>query len=300
MSSEQIVVTPVPFQEITAIKSDQATGHDFEITIEGEISLNAYCTALIEKVLIIPQSAFAKFINHQCSLVLDPSNWLNRFEKLLSVNENLFFQKGIQSRFTKLYTLIELKREKISDVENTQLRQFKPLERFNSYTFDREYSFRKTKDYCEKLQSFEEKIFYLEDQITEYEQNPPHIVNHNEQDFAKQCQLEITRLNRQHDLKLKLELMQKQDGNVFKPLQVNAEAKSWINVFYQLMHTLGEDGKPILPGPASEVAQHICDCYLQMDGTPFNLQTVRTYLSKGNADGRPKQDKEINLNLGDK
>jgi hypothetical protein len=300
MSSEQIVITPVTFQEITAIRLDQATGSDFDIVLPPDFTINDYCTSLIEKVFSIPQSQLNKFIQHQTSLVRDPLVWLNRFEKLIAMNESLFIQRNQVSRHTKLYFIIESKREKVQRSQDAENDIIRPNDRFNGLSHDRLYSFNKTKSLADKLKDFEDKIFFLEDQITEYQQNPPHIVNHNEQDFVKQCQLEITRLTRQHDLKKKVELMQKQDENVFKPLQVNVEAKSWVNVFYQAMHTTGEDGKPVIPGTASEVAQHLCDCYLQMDGSPFNFKTVRTYLSKGGTDGRPKLDKEINLDFDEK
>jgi len=84
MSSDYINVKEVAFLEHPYLKSSQASGNDFDIVIEGEFSLNAYCTSLIEKIFTLPQSAFPKFINYQCSLVENAFKRLNRLETLLA------------------------------------------------------------------------------------------------------------------------------------------------------------------------------------------------------------------------
>jgi hypothetical protein len=297
MSYDYQTFTSVSFPEYTAISLDQSTGNKFDIILEGEFSPNNYCIALIDKVFTIPKSDFLKFLNHQCSLVSNSFIWLNRFEKLLSENEKLFSDKGQLSRHTKLYYLIENKREKIQNASEAESDIIHPNDIFNGIAHDRIYCFAKTKSIADKMKDFTDKILFLEDQITEYGQYPPHIVNHSEQDFVKQCQLEVIKVTRQHDLKEKLELMKQPASTEFKPMPVNTESKSWAHVFFQLMQTMGENGKPILAGTVKDVVDHICKCYCQMDGTPFNPNTIRTYLTKGKPDSRPKGDKEIDLDM---
>ena len=297
MSSDHFNIKEVAFLEHPHLKSSQASGNDFDILIDGEFSLNAYCTALIEKVFTIPQSTFPKFINYQCSLVENAFIWLNRLEKLLSENEVLFQENKKQSRFTKLYLLIEIKRKETQngDVDNSSLLGLSC--KVNGCTNDRVYDFSVTKELCDKLETPFEKIFFLENQITIYGQYPPHFVNQNSRNFAEQCQLEIDKVIRIEKFKKELAAMTPSTTVAIKKLPINTDAKPFVHLFYQLMHTMGNDGKPILPYTVAEVAEHICTNYSLMDGTPFNLNTVRTYLNQSRVESRPKNDKEIRLDL---
>lgn len=298
MSSDQINVIPVSFGEHSAVKPSRASSNDFDIVIVGEFSLSDYCTALIEKAFSIHQSAFPKFVDHHCSLVKDPFTWLNRFEKLLAENEDLFFEKKKHCRFTKLYLLIADKRKETQKVEGANSSLINLDSTVNGRTLNRIYCFEKTKAIADKMATFEEKFFLLEEQITIYRQYPPHIINHNIPDFAEQCQFEIDMLVRQEKFRREFTLQNTHTPVAIKKFPVNLETKSFVHVFYLLMQKTGDYGKPVLPYSVADIAEHICSHYCHMDGTPFKLNTVRTYLTKGKPDSRPKGNKEIGLDLG--
>jgi hypothetical protein len=161
----------------------------------------------------------------------------------------------------------------------------------------RVYDFSKTKKHSDKLDTLRKKIFFLNEQITIYDQYPPHFVNQHSPKYGQQCQLEIDRLLRQDKFDRELAEQDPPSTSVIKKLPINTETKSWVHVFFQLMHITGNDGKPVLPYTVAELAEHICTHYCQMDGTPFNLNTVRTYLNQSRIESRPKNDKEIRLDL---
>lgn len=297
MSSDQINVIPVSFWEHSAFRPSRAPGNDFDIVIEGEFLMSAYCTALIEKVFSIHQSSFPKFVDHHCSLVKDPFTWLNRFEKLLAENEDLFFEKKKHSRFTKLYLLIADKRKETQKVEEANSSLINLDSTVNGRTLNRIYCFEKSKAIADKMATFEEKVFFLEEQITIYRQYPPHIINHSIPDFAQQCQFEIDLLVNQEKFRREFSQLNTPAPVTIKKFPVNLETKSWIYIFYQIMQKKGKDGNPALPYTIAELADHICNTYCKMDGTPFNNSTVRTYLTNGKPENLPKGNKRINLDL---
>lgn len=297
MNSNYTNVKPVPFSEHSALLSAQASDNTFDILIEGDFSVKAYCNSLIGKIFVIPQSEFPRFLNHHCGLVKEPFNWLNRFEKLLSVNEELFFKKKERSRFTKIFLLIENKRKETQKAEDDNTSLFKLGDNINGCSHNRIYSFVKTKAICDNSNTYEEKIFFLEGQITLYRQYPPYIVNHNMPHYIEQCQLEIDMLVRNDKFRRELALQNIPTPATIKKFPVNIETKSFVHVFYLLMQKNGDDGKPVLPYSVADVAEHICSHYCHMAGTPFKLNTVRTYLTKGKPDSRPKGSKEIDLDL---
>ena len=97
------------FSEWRTIDTAQSAASIFDITHDQEPTLENYCIALLEKVFTIPQSQLPEFINYQLQLAQDGNTWLNKFEKLLANNEELFFSQKALSRFNKLYNIIEKK-----------------------------------------------------------------------------------------------------------------------------------------------------------------------------------------------
>lgn len=84
----------------------------FDILQENVIDNNAYYQELINKILKLPYAKLPDFFTHHCDFVEDPIKWLNKFEKLISENEELFV-KTKRGRMMKCYTIIESKRKEI-------------------------------------------------------------------------------------------------------------------------------------------------------------------------------------------
>ncbi len=97
------------FSEWRAVDTAQSAATIFDITHDQEPTLENYCIALLEKVFTIPQSQLPEFITYQIQLNSDGTTWLNKFEKLLANNEELFITQKALSRFNKLYNIIEKK-----------------------------------------------------------------------------------------------------------------------------------------------------------------------------------------------
>ena len=75
-----------------------ASNSPFDIIIEEEINLQSYCTALLQKIFDLPQSQFPAFVIYQCNQVKEAERWINKLEKLLANNEQIFTSKVVVTR----------------------------------------------------------------------------------------------------------------------------------------------------------------------------------------------------------
>jgi len=185
------------FQEYKTLHPEQDNGSGFEVIIEGEFSMNTYCQLLFNKIFNIKASKIADFLDYQCHLFKKPILWLNSLEKLVNSNDIQFEGKRLDSRYIKLISQFDIKRHSLQTIMDDDSNPKRSRKKLNGYTDEKEYSFTVVIDQLEKYNILEEKISYLQDQITDYQQNPPVFVSTIVKPFDTQCELEIVRLERQ-------------------------------------------------------------------------------------------------------
>ena len=141
MNSKAHLIHTSPFVEIIAMTKENATNIDFDIIIEGEMTLQTYCDALMNKVFHLKLSQFINFINYHCEKYNDAMTWLNKFEKLLTNNAELFTSKCGFVRISKLINLIELKRKELQDLSVVENKSKTPKRLINAEAEERYFSF---------------------------------------------------------------------------------------------------------------------------------------------------------------
>jgi hypothetical protein len=275
-----------PFSEPKQIPPD-----DFAIIIRGTFSIQQYCQKLFQKVFTIGLSEITAFLDHHCSLTLHPNRWLNSLEKLIKLNIDLFDTRPLQHRHTKLISEICLKR---LTLQMNQPKVKKQARKLNGYSDEKEYSFAQVKDHITTLETTDEKIAYLNDQIIDYRQNPPDFVSIKEKPFDKQCKLEIERLEKQELLNEKINRKKNADMQGQK-MPFNGNLNVLCDVFYKLMIKKAPNGKPILPWNITQATDHICNSFCEPDGSSLSPATVRTYLSPSKPESRPKTKDELEI-----
>lgn len=97
MTHKYQIKTNVQFTEHTAIPKEQLESVLFDIFTEDVTDNATYCTILMTKLFDIPYAQIPEFIAHHSNLIADPIKWLNKFEKLISENEELFHSSNIGS-----------------------------------------------------------------------------------------------------------------------------------------------------------------------------------------------------------
>ncbi len=177
MISHYPLLETVPFMEFTSVKVTDTFNHLFDIEKHTKENLQSYCQALINKIFQLRYSQIQNFINHHCSIAKKPIDWLNKFEKLIVVNEKLFQKGSNESRHIKLQTCIELKRLKLRCDEAQESPKRLNKKQINAESEERYFSFKEVKEELDRITIFEEKIVFLTNQKYDNQQSVIDFVN---------------------------------------------------------------------------------------------------------------------------
>ncbi len=288
-----------PFVEAVTVPAAQAGGTTFDIVVEKEENnLQNYCTALLQKIFNLRQSLFPAFINYQCNQVKEPMLWLNKFEKLLAGNEELFISLKALSRYNKLYNLIEKKRTELQPVINKEAKTKTPKRLINAEAEERYFSFHEVKEYTETLTAFSEKILYLTEEIFEYKQAEIISVNSKLQAYDIQCNQLIEKLQTMRKMKTDFEKEQQEKATGTTPylkIKLNGPINIITNAFKQMMNNIKPNGSPYISYKIKDVATFICENFTDENGQPLSQATVQTYLSPNRTDKDPNNDAAVKL-----
>ena len=291
-----------PFPEITAVPLTKTANDELIIAIDKEINLDSYCQALINKVFQLPHSKLDAFIQHQIALVKQPDKWLNKFEKLLTLNVHLFETEKDKTRLVKLYTLIEKNRSLVQSSSIKEVKLKTPPRLINATSEERHFSFHEVKNYVDTSEDFNAKVLYLNEEIFEYQQAEIISTNTKLQPYDVQCSKLLNKIQSIRKLKQELEKEQKELAQQSNPslqpkikLRINGATNILVNAFKQMMNKKGTNGKPYLHYNIKEVAEFICDSFVDEFGEPLSKATVQTYLSPNRIDKDPNNDDKIKL-----
>jgi hypothetical protein len=287
-----------PFVELMAVPAALAKNPVFDIIIDEKVTLQNYCNALIEKIFTLPQSDFPAFIDYQSNQVKNTTVWLNKLEKLLANNEELFILRKVLCRYNKLYTLIEKKRTELqsSRVKITIKRTPKRL--INANSDDRHFSFYEVKNHIETLPNFSEKIIYLTEEVFAYKQADKFSINTTLQAYNEQCSQLIEKLQTIRKMRADHET-EKQNSipnqTLFKKLQFNGNLNQLVDVFYQLHRELFVDGKPYIDGNTNDLIALIVNSFVDKEGKEISPLTVKTILKPSKEEKRPNTHKRLDI-----
>ena len=300
MISHYPLLETAPFTEFTSVKVTDAFNHLFDIEKIKEENLQSYCQALINKIFQLHYSQIQNFINHHCSFTQNPIEWLNKFEKLIVVNEKLFHKGNNESRHIKFQTCIELKRLNLICDETQESSQRLNKKQINAESEERYFSFKEVKEELNQIPIFEEKIVYLTNQKYDYQQSVIDFVNKNLPPFDEQCTNEIERLIEVR--KLEEQLTKKKTNSIHKStatlenkIKINSNLNQLVYVFFQLNRELFIEGKPFLDANTNDFVALICNNFVDKEGRKISPDTVRTILTPSKSDKRPKAHKRIDL-----
>jgi hypothetical protein len=206
---------------------------------------------------------------------------VNKLEKLIDLNRELFIHKDHLIKRDKVLMVIELLRQ---DIECRELH--------SQNCFDFEVVKQKLKTY----DTPEEQLHFLYERQAEYLQNKPHGVDAGIS-FDEKCSIEIEKIQ-------KLALLKKKgkhrETNVklktaSHRLVIRGQINILVDAFYQMLHEKKANGQPYLGANASQITQFIVNNFLDKDEQPLSEATVRTMLSPNKVDKRPKMDRKVLL-----
>ena len=282
-----------PFVQFSSVKVTDNFNALFDIEKTPKQSLDDYCQQLLYRISSISHSQIPAFICHHYNLVKDPLHWLNKFEKLLSLNDDLFNGSRNQSRLIKFYACIETKRNKLLDEIEKQEKKKPAKKHINAESEDRYFSFYELRKELSILLSDDEKIILLTKEKFEYQQSNIEFLNINTLEFDKQCEKEIEHI-------LALQILQNEIAKKLAcksvPIQeiekivLNGPLNIITNAFKQMMTSVKPTGKPYIQKRIKEMADFIAEHFADENGDQISKETLQTYLSPGRNDKDPNSD----------
>ncbi len=298
MQKKYQIKQTVQFSEWTAVSKEQSENALFDILQEDVTDNALYCSALIDKILSLPYAKLPDFFSHHCVYVADPIKWLNKFEKLISDNEEIFSSSANQGRMIKCYTIIESKRKEIELTGYKHTVAKLPMQYVNAECETRYFSFKETKNRVDELQDYTQKIMFLTKEKFDYEQASIDFINPKLPDYSNQCQKEIDQIQHLNRLtnEFSVEQMNKnKNGMPFNKLKINSNINQLVDIFYQLHRELFVNGKPIIDGNINDFVAVIVNSFVDKDGRELSPETVKTMLTPSKSDKRPKPHKRIDI-----
>ncbi|WP_136669370.1 hypothetical protein [Flavobacterium sp. H122] len=286
------------FVEMAVVRPNQASSHNLDIIIEGKITLQDYCNALMKKIFELHQSDYPIFLNYQATLVKEPIVWLNRFEELISNNEDLFTSKKALCRYNKLFNLIESKRKEVQFSSGKEIKQTIAKKYINAESEDRYFSFYEIKKIADSMEDDNEKILLLTKEKHEYRQSNIEFINQKLPLFDLQCSKEIKQIYELQSIKSSIEKFKPSaTGNSLAPvkLQFNCNVNQFVDIFYQMSCEIFVEGKPMIEGNINDIADMIVNTFVDKDGREISLQSVKTILKPSREDKRPNTNKRIDI-----
>ena len=281
MTSHYPLLKTAPFIEFTSVKVTETFNHLFDIEKITEENLQSYCQALINKIFQLHYSQIQNFIKHHCSIAKNPIDWLNKFEKLIVVNEKLFHKGNNESRHIKFQTCIELKRLNLICDETQESPPRLNKKQINAESEERYFSFKEVKEELDRIPIFEEKIVFLTNQKYDYQQSVIDFVNKSLPPFDEQCTNEIERLIEVR--KLEEQLSKKKTNHINKStptlenkIKINSNLNQLVDVFFQLNRELFIEGKQFLDANTNDFVALICNNFVDKDGHEISSATVET------------------------
>jgi hypothetical protein len=291
---EYLIKETVEFKEFTQVALQNVKSEEFDIIEVQPLTNEGYCQALIDKVFKISHSEIADFIKHQLLYVKDKLYWINKFEKLVSVNESLFKKERNKTKLMKIITTIETVRNSLN--KSTTIRyEDRPTPGYiNAESELRYFSFTKTSEKVDLIENYCEKIMFLTDEKYEYEQANIHFINPKLKDYADQCEKKINQLQHKRILQEELKDIQIEKSN-FNKLQFNGNVNQLVDLFYQLSRELFVNGKPYLDGNVNDIAKMIAYSFIDKDGNNLSIDTIKTILTPSREEKRPNNAKRIDV-----
>lgn len=289
-----LIKEAVQFKELTKVALHNVKSEEFDIIEVLPLSNDGYCQALIDKVFEISHSEIADFIKHQLLYVKDKLHWINKFEKLVSVNESLFKKQRNKTRLMKIISSADLIRSTL--IKPTTIKDDdRPAPRYvNADSEERYFSFYKTQKDLEQIEDFCDQIIFLTNEKYEYEQANIHFINPKLPEYSEQCNKKIEHLQHIRRLQEELQVVKEEKCN-YNKLQFNGNVNQLVDIFYQLNRELFINGKNYLDGNVNDIAKMIAYSFVDKDGNDLSIETIKTILTPSREEKRPNNAKRIDV-----
>jgi len=285
-----------PFVQLSSVKVTDDFNPLFDIEKIPKQSVEDYCQQLLNRSFSISHSQIPDFICHHCNLVKEPVKWLNKFEKLLTLNEELFSTARNNSRLMKFYACIETKRNKLAEASEKPEKK-KPAKRFiNAESDERYFSYKETREKMELLPDNKDKVYFLTCEIYDYRTEDIFMKNQKLPEFDQECEKLIGKIQTLAKMRAEIEASRQVEKTIeitSEKIILNGPLNIITNAFKQMMTSVKPNGKPYVQKRIKDVAEFIYENFADENGNPLSKETLQTYLSPGRNDKDPNSDMQV-------
>ena len=297
MNANPEPIETVAFSQYVAVHPNESLD-TLDIIINQKITLEKYCTAVIEKLLELSPTQYSSFLIYQLALVSDPLYWLESFEKLICKNETVFVLNMALSRYHKLLNLIEKKRDLLQCPVLLPNKTTLAKRYINAESEERYFSFYEIKKLTNSFEDDNEKILLLTKEKHEYRQSNIEFINQKLPMFDVQCSKEIKQIYELQNIKSSIE-KNKPVATItpvtFNKLQFNCNVNQFVDIFYQMSCEIFVEGKPMVQANINDIAEMIVQTFVDKEGKEISLQSVKTILKPSREDKRPNTYKRVDI-----
>lgn len=285
-----------PFVQLSSVKITDDFNPLFDIEKIPKQSVEDYCQQLLNRSFSISHSQIPDFICHHCNLVKEPVKWLNKFEKLLTLNEELFSTARNNSRLMKFYACIETKRNKLAEASEKPEKK-KPAKRFiNAESDERYFSYKETREKMELLPDNKDKVYFLTCEIYDYRTEDIFMKNQKLPEFDQECEKLIGKIQTLAKMRAEIEASRQIEKTIeitSEKIILNGPLNIITNAFKQMMTSVKPNGKPYIQKRIKDVAEFIYENFADENGNELSKETLQTYLSPGRNDKDPNSDMQV-------
>ena len=263
--------------------------------LNGAFNLEAYCEALLNKVILICKSDIVDFLNYQCKKLMEPCGWLDQLESLIELNENYFNEKDQKMKAQKLYVNIQIFCENLTYLKRPLNGQHIDCEDVLSSEKKVKFDFDSVKFDLAKLTSYNQKKAYLIELKANFLQSKKLCITSTNKLFATLIDIELEKIEKLNEIPAELNVQSSNLQKKLSNIRINGPSNILIDIFYQLLHEIFIEGKPYIDNTPTEVANMIVDIFAGKGGKNLSLSSVQTTLSPKKADKRPSNDKRFSV-----
>lgn len=298
MISKWVNIQMVTFPEIPMLSTKEVINNTSAIQLPGEFSVNDYCIALLKKVTSINLSEISSFLDYQCNQVKKPITWLNKLDKLIGLNVEIFDTKNLEHRHTKLISQIDIKRESLKSLTKHSDGIAIANKKVACIAGEVIFSFEEVKVHLETLSNLIEKKRYLKKMLHEYRQADPDIIYTKVKPFDKQVEAELKYIDELEELDAAINKNLVQEPQAFygkNKIKITCQLNQFVDIFYQLTREIQYNGKPILDAEPNDIAEILTHCFVDKDNNALSIESIKTILNPTRIEKRPKPNKRIDL-----
>jgi hypothetical protein len=298
MSTKWVNIQIVTFPEIPDSSSVDNWNNILAIHFSDEFSVNDYCMAVLEKITSINLSEISNFLDFQCNLVKKPITWLNKLDKLIGLNVEIFDSKKLEHRHTKLISQIDIKRESLKSQKPNNNAISNSNKKVACIAGEMVFSFEEVKANLETIPNIIEKKKYLKKMLHEYYQADPDIIYTKVKPFDKQVEAELKYIDELEELDAAIKKNTIQDPPTFygkNKIKITCQLNQFVDMFFQLTREIQYNGKPILDAEPNDIAEVLSHCFVDKDNNALSIDSIKTILNPTLIEKRPKPNKQIDL-----